>query len=671
MRVDDKELFLWKKQEKTMNDWDGQCMQKAPDFLEARLKGDFETCFHALCEKMMITCEKNQFIYFFDFCFRFWTSIANICPDYSKILNQGIYHLSYQQSECSNEFCQKYNSVVSDIVLLIDRIQKCLKERISDIGIDRTAGRNLEHAKKQLQWFENLKDKGAETFEEALQRILFLNQLIWQTGGRLVGLGRLDMLLYPYYERDVSQGKLTEEDGKYLVKEFLQILHKNYWFKSNELLGDTGQVIILGGSDAEGNYTDNDLTYLFLEAVKECQLSDPKIVLRTNGRMPRKLLEEAVRCMETGIGSPLLSNDDVIIPKLIAFGIEREDAYAYTTSACWEPLIGGKSSSMNNQNSLVYVEALNTLLKEESLKRLDSFETFKERFWVYLRREVIRCERNIYTQVFHRNTLYSVFIEGCRESKKDIVDGGAIYHHVGMTTVGLGNVVNALLNIRKYVYEERKYSLVDVKKMCIWGYEDYPGAEDLLKSIDKKYGQDEEDVIALANEIERFVSSLTEDFRTPIGGKLKFGVSSPSYLMAGEKVEATFDGRKKGDPLIVHISNENASSYTELINFAASLDYNANRFNGNVVDFMVNPSFMEKNFDKFVTLLMQGTQAGYFQLQTNVISSDILMEAKQSPDKFPNLIVRVWGFSAYFVELPESYQNLLINRALQGEGKSA
>lgn len=650
----DKELFVWKKEKETIENWDNRCKEKAPLFQEAKKKGDFEACFHELCQNMDITVNTERFVYFFDFDFRFSTSIGNISPDYSKILHYGIRELFYEDAECTNEFCQRYNTVLSDVILLLDRLIVRIKDK-----------------EKQLLWFENMKERSASCFEEALQRILFLNQLIWQTGGRLVGLSRLDMLLAPYYENDIEEGIITEEDGKLFIKEFLQILHNYYWFKSNELLGDTGQVIIIGGTDTEGNYVYNDLTYLFLEAVKECQLSDPKIVLRTNARMPKRLMEEAVRCMATGIGSPLLSNDDVVIPKLTAFGIEKEDAYAYTTSACWEPLIGGKSSSMNNQNSLVYIKALNTMLKEEPLTHLNSFEVFKKQFCIYLRREVIKCEKSLYKQVFHRNTLYSVFIEGCKDSKKDIIDGGAVYHNVGMTTVGLGNLVNALLNIRKYVYEEKKYSLVDVKKMSLYDYQDYPEASDLLSGAEKRYGQDEEEVIALSNEIQRYVSSLTENFRTPIDGKLKFGASSPSYLTAGNKAEASFDGRKAGEPFIVHISNENALSYTELINFAAALDYEDNRFNGNVVDFMVSPSFIENHFDKFVELLMKGTQVGYFQLQTNVISSDILKEAKASPERFPNLIVRVWGFSAYFVELPEGYQDLLIKRALQSEGKIA
>lgn len=650
----DKELFKVKYEKETAKKRDERCDKKAPRFIEARSQSNFEGCFHELAQNMDITIDEGRFVYFLDLDFKFNTSIGNISPDYSKILSNGLDDLFYDKDDCTNEFCDRYNSVLSDMIAISDRILK-----------------KLDNKDKRYGWFENIKDKAAEGFEEALQRILFLNQLIWQTGSNLVGLSRLDKLIYPYYEKDIEEGRITPEDAKLFIEDFLRTLHNYYWYKSGVLLGDTGQVIIIGGLDENGNYEVNELTYLLMDAVKECRLSDPKIVLRTSVNMPKKLMEEAVRCMATGIGSPLLSNDDVIIPKLTAFGVEKKDACAYTTSACWEPLIGGKSSSMNNQNSLVYIRALNTMLKEEPLKGIESFENFKKRLLPYLRHEVIKCERNLYKQQFLRNTLYSIFIEGCKESKKDITEGGAVYHNVGMTTVGLGNLVNALLNIKRLVFDEKKYSLIDVKKMSMFNYKDYEEAPDLLKEGEVKYGQDKKEVIDLSNEIQRYVSSLTDNFRTPIDGRLKFGASSPSYIDAGNKEDASFDGRKKGEPFIVHISNENLQSYTELISFASELDYEDNRFNGNVVDFMVSPSFIDNHFDKFTELLIKGTKVGYFQLQTNVVSSDILKEAKTSPEKFPNLIVRVWGFSAYFVELPEAYQDLLIRRALQNEGKIA
>ena len=131
---------------------------------------------------------------------------------------------------------------------------------------------------------------------------------------------------------------------------------------------------------------------------------------------------------------------------------------------------------------------------------------------------------------------------------------------------------------------------------------------------------------------------------------------------------ASFDGRKKGEPFGVHISNDKANSYTELVNFASNLDYNDNRFNGNVIDFFVTPNFIKDNYEKFLEFLLLSIKKGFFEMQMNVISSKQLLEARKNPDKFPNLIVRVWGFSAYFKDLPDEYKDYLIERALKNEG---
>ncbi len=657
--MNDKELFEQKRDPQFQTEWDHACEVKAPGFIKARQAGRFEECFHDLCSYMDIKLNNDSFVYFFDFDFRFVTSIYNVTPDYEKALVCGLKSLQYDEVKCDREFCQNYNSVIRDMLHLISRV-------IEELELQKP----LNYQKKQ-QWFKNMVKAPAKSFEEALQRILFINQLLWQTGSTLVGLGRLDMFLMPFYERDMNAGALTEEKAEELLEEFIRCLHGYYWYKSSVMLGDTGQVMILGGLDKDGNYRCNALTWKLLKLVKGCQLSDPKIVLRVSKNMPPELMQEAVRCMMTGIGSPLLANDEVIIPKLLGFGIDPADAYAYTTSACWEPLIGGKSSSMNNENSLSYITALHNLLMEERLNRFGSFEAFLECYLKYLKREIKNIKRNLFMRTYRRNTLYSIFIDGCRRSKKDIVDGGAKYHNTGMTTVGLGNTVNALLNIQKYVFDEKLYDLVDVKKISAFNFQGYLDVDKLLKTNALQYGKDETAVICLTNKILHFVTEETKDFRTPIGGKLKFGVSSPSYIIDGNQASASFDGRKDGEPFMVHISNENLSSYTEIINFAASLDYGENRFNGNVVDFMVNPSFIERNFDKFVLLLLRGIEVGFFQLQTNVISSDMLLAAKREPQKFQNLIVRVWGFSAYFTELSEDYQNVLIERALRNEGKIA
>lgn len=656
-RYTDQELFAMKKTQEFFAEREAFIKDHVPGYQESRRGQDFGGCFKLLCEKMDIKLDDHRFVYFFDHRFPPISWISNLTPAYSLILQNGLKEMKYGEREQTNDFCIEYDLVIDSLLVLADRIIQVLEEQ-------RPAG-----YERKARWFRAMKEQEAGSFEEALQRILFLDQMLWQTGSSLVGLGRSDQLLYPYYQRDLQTGALCHDQAEIMIRDFICTLHEHYWFKSAVLLGDTGQVIILGGSDRSGDYLRNDLTDMILKVVKDLQLSDPKIVLRVNKNIPKDLMEEALRCMMTGIGSPLLANDDVIVPRLIQFGVEEADAYAYTTSACWEPLIGGKSSSMNNEERLSYLQALDDLLMEEHLDRFATFDELKQCYWGYLKREILRVERQLYERSYQRNTLYSVFMEGCRENKRDIVSGGAKYHNVGMTTVALGNTVNALLNIKKYVFEEHRYSLLDAKKICVFDYQGYPEAEAILKVNEDQYGFDTEAVIDLSNEILRFVTEHTRGFRTPTGGRLKFGVSNPSYINEASDKPASFDGRRENAPFGVHISNENASSYTELIHFAASLDYGENRFNGNVVDLMVSPVFIQQNFDKFLTMLLKGIEMGFFQLQMNVISSAILLEAKKDPQKYQNLIVRVWGFSAYFVELPEDYQEVLIRRALQNEGK--
>ena len=252
--------------------------------------------------------------------------------------------------------------------------------------------------------------------------------------------------------------------------------------------------------------------------------------------------------------------------------------------------------------------------------------------------------------------------------KKGCFQGGAVYNNVGITTVALSNTVNALLNIKEIVFERKLLSLVDVKTMLATNFK---GKEDWipqLKAGDIKYGRDEDEVISLTNEIIQFVTEETKDFATYLGGKMKFGLSAPSYIDAARDFPASFDGRKRGEPFHVHISNDEAA-YTEVVNFAAAIDYGDNRFNGNVVDLMITPDFIKNNFDKFVDFVFFSIKVGFFQMQMNVISSEKLIAAKENPEAYPNLIVRVWGFSAYFRDLPVEYKDVLIERALRNEHK--
>ena len=619
----------------------------------------YDEIFLLICSNMDIQIEKARFVYFLDTKYLMDTTkgmpYGNLTPAYDKILRFGLDQMKYPETEISNDFCKSYNAVLDSLSLLVDRIITKLKKLSFDTV-------------RQRHWFERLKDQPAEHFEEAIQRMLFVNQMFWQTDHRLTGLGAWDSYLYPYYEKDIAEGKLKKEDVKEILKDLYITLHENYEYKSNILMGDTGQIFVLGKSDLNGNYICNDLTYLFIEAMKEVQLSDPKCLLRVSKHTPRELIELALESIATGIGAPLLANDDVVIPQLIEFGIDQTDAYEYTTSACWEPLIGGKSSSLNNMFFLNYLKALENLLKRERLENIKSFEELVDKYLVYLQRNIKEIKRILNMRYFQYDPLLSVFVDDCFKNKKDVSWGGARYHDVGVTSVAMGNLVNALFNIKELVFEDQRFTLYDVKQMTLL---DFEGKEDVRKELRSKpslWGSDDTDVAELVNRITSCVSKELEEYRSYLGGRLKIGLSGPTYLDAAKDFGASFDGRKSGEPFVVHISNEDNHGFTEIMNFASQLEYGEGRFNGNVVDLMVSPDFIHQNWDKFVDFLMICIKKGFFEMQMNVVSSKTLLEARKHPEDFPNLIVRVWGFSAYFKDLPDDYKDVLIERALKNEG---
>ena len=612
--------------------------------------------------KIKIT-DEDKFVYNIDVyktIYRKNKMIENISIDYSKVLNESLKDMRQRISKLNDSEYKKNE------LLTIDAIETYINREIKAIQKS-----NRNDKKEVITYLENIKNNYPNSFKEAIQRVLFYNQLLWQSGHVLMGLGELDRILYQYYNSDIKNKIITKDDAKDIICDMLYTLHKYYWWKSNSLPGDTGQIIILGGMKNNKEYYCNDLTYLFIEAMKEARVPDPKVLLRVSNNVPRDLMELSLECIKTGIGCPLFSNDEVVIPKLIKFGIDKEDAYNYVTSACWEPLIASKSLDQNNIDSIVFLHPLNQMLEEENLSKIKTFHIFLNKYYYYLEKYLIHLTNEINEIVWEKDSLLSLFIEKCDDSLKDVSEGGAIYNHYGLTGVSLGNTVNSIYNIKHFVYDLKKYNLNDLNS---YRKDNFVGHEEVLNEMKNqpiRYGVENEEIIYLTNQISSHANEIVDKISNRFGGKFKFGFSAPTYIVKSADEPASFDGRKNGEAFGVHISSDKSSlAYTELIQFASKLDYSGHRFNGNVTDFIITPSFIEDNFDKMVDFLILSIKLGFFQMQMNVVSSETLINAKKNPKDYEGLIVRVWGFSAYFNDLPDTYKDLLIERALKNEGKS-
>ncbi len=582
----------------------------------------------------------DSFIYFIDDKKIFYNpnnySNGTVC--YSLILD---YSLSELKEKSTNEDMKKEYDALNKIV-------------------DMILERNKDKQNKYLTYINNLKTQKAQSLEEAFQRILFLNSVLWQARHDRMGLGRMDLYL-DRFVKDMKSGEIS-----LVVSKFLQTLHKDYKFKSGNLLGDTGQIIICGGLNEDGTYFSNKLTYIFIEELKKLQIPDPKVLLRVADNMPDKLLTTAFDCMKTGIGCPLLSNDQKVIPAMIEFGYEEKDAYNYVVSACWEPFVADVSAELNNNFNINFLKLFTNVLFSDEMKQANGLDDVLKIYYKQINQETKRLTQAVNNFMFGQDVLCSCFNKACFESQKLMKDFGAKYNNFGVTGLGLANVVDSLIAIDEIVFKSKQKSLVEFLEIV---KNNFGGHENLRAYIQDellKYGNDDECVVELTNKI---INKTKELFNNNAQGKrrIKFGLSSPDYICGTIDIPATPDGRLDGEPANVHISCRKPVAFTELISFASKLDYSKMAFNGNVVDYMLTPTFLEDNSQKFVEFLKLAIKKGFFQMQLNVVSSETLIKAKNNPELYKNLIVRVWGFSAYFNELPEEYKNYLIERAQKSE----
>ncbi len=572
--------------------------------------------------------------------------LDNMTVDYSIVIN------SFIDSYTVEDTGFKYDE---------NQVIKGLKNYIFRALNDDSISSKYESQFKEI---ESIFYRPATSFHEALQRILFVNQWVWQTGHFDNGLGHLDWILEKLYLDEVEAG--TSKQAIFvMIKDFFKVLHEYYWSKSANLPGDIGQIIVLGGMDSSGHYHCNDLTYMFLSCAKELSLPDPKVLLRVSHDMPDSLIDEAIACLSTGIGGPVFSNDDVLLPLLEDFGFDKEQASGYITSACWEPMVINGAIEQNNIGWINFAQPICKLI-EENPDGIVSFEKLVEDYKFYLREQLEVTLSTLDNKSFERDPLVSLFYGHCLECETDISEGGGNRFNLGITGVGMSTAVNSLLNIKKLVYESGRYTVFEIFEACKHNFEDAEFIREDLENAPVRFGQDQEEVINLTNELTQFVSTLLKSHHTKYGGDYKFGLSSPRYIMESKSCGATPDGRRHGEPFDVHISGRKGISPVELMLFASKLEYSDNRFNANVVDFILPPSMFESP-EKIRYLLRGGIDEGVFQMQINVISSKTLIDAQKYPERYSSLVVRVWGFSAYFVDLPKEYQDNLIRRTINSE----
>ena len=510
--------------------------------------------------------------------------------------------------------------------------------------------------------------KGAHTLHEALQTLRILHYAMWCEGEYHCGLGRIDQYLFPYYEADVKAGRLTEETALEEMEEFFIACNRDSDLYIGVQQGDNGQSVMLGGVTREGKPAFNDLSRLCLKACGELKLVDPKINLRVDKSTPLEIYELGTELTAKGLGFPQYANDDVVIPALQRWGYELEDARDYSVAACWEFLVPGCGMDINNIDAVSFVGALDAALRVLTQRRRGAellFDDVKREFFGEVQRRAdALVEKYAHVEILP-GPFVSVISTDCIKKARDI-SKGAKYNNFGIHGTGIAVAVDSLASIRELVFEKRLVTLEELVKLLDT---DFAGRPDVLAAAKAapKMGNADARADDLAKELVAFWGHTFDGKRNDRGGIFRPGTGSAMYyIWHARDVPASADGRLKGEPLSA--------------NYAPSLDVPVKGpvsvvrsftepdlgpvCNGGPLTIEIHDSAfaMSDGVGKVANLVKFFIERGGHQMQINTINRDTLLDAQAHPERHRHLIVRVWGWSGYFIELDKCFQDQIIKR---------
>lgn len=520
------------------------------------------------------------------------------------------------------------------------------------------------------------------SYHEGVQLVWFVHLLVQlEEGPQYLGVspGRFDQYLYPLYRSDVAAGVIGHDRALELTECFWLKVYENL-----KLEGDA-QHLSVGGQARDGQDATNDLSYLCLEATANLKLPLPNVSARVHKGSPERLLQNSCEMISRGIGWPNLFNDEVVIPALVRAGVSLEDARDYTIAGCVEIVIPGKTDQLHglNFNNLKCLElALNngrSLLtgKLEGLETGDitTYASFAELVTAYKKQvayffEDIARDANLFDQ-FHPtinvSLLTSSLVSDCIARGKADIGGGSQYNFVWVVTAGMVNVGDALAAIRKLVYEEKKIAPGDLQKALLADFKGYEPLRLQLLNGAPKYGNDDDYVDLLYKEIAEDFYSMVSSHQTFYGGKFIMQIQTNVInTWFGEICGASADGRKARTMLgdsSCPVHGRDRSGPTAAIKSLTKIDWTW-AAGGQAVNLKFDPALFKdgKTLGAFVALLKTYLQRGGEQLQINVVSGATLRDARKNPERHRDLVVRVAGYSAHFILLPDFIQEDIISR---------
>jgi len=596
-------------------------------------------------------------------------AISNVCADWEMVLSQGLLRrkrIAMATRRCLEhvpaavEFLGSAIEAVDAVLALTARYADAARQ----MGDDDLA-----------EILENVPASRPRSFHEALQSLLLLHAVVWLSGHYHVGLGRFDQYMWPYLKADLDSGRLTIEEAEELLAEFFISLNKDSDLYPGVQQGDNGQTIMLGGVKKDGTDAVNDLTWMALRVAREVAMIDPKINLRISSKTDLDLLCAAAELTRIGLGFPQYSNDDAVIPALLDHGYDLEDARDYTVAACWEFIIPGKGMEVVNIGAVSFPAAVDRAVRQ-GLAANDTFEGILRRVSKDIYNQLDNLAKAYSRLVLPPAPYYSVLMDGCLERGRDMSDG-LKYNNFGVHGACVANASDALAAVSEFVFDERSVMPTELLDALNADFERYESLRWRLAEEAPKVGNNDDFADEMMIKLFDYLSRACERYgNNSRGGIFRPGTGSAMYyvwLARGKEgmreptVGATAEGRRKGDFFSANLApslNARVRGPISVLQSFSKINYQR-VFNGGPITMELSDTVFRgpESTRKVAMFISTFAKLGCQQLQLNTVSYEKLVDARKNPERYRNLIVRVWGWSAYFTELDPEYQDHIIARA--------
>lgn len=610
---------------------------------------------------------------------------GHICPNVKEWLElgpSGYIHIAEEHLlNCEDNKKEFYECVI----LVMQGVQKFIM-RYHDLALNMNK-KDVAAVCKKIA-FEK-----AESFHEALQSLWFLFVVLhMESNASSFSPGRLDKILYSYYENDIRSGMLKEDEALELIEclwlKFNEIVYLRNAHSAKYFAGfPIGFNICVGGQDENGNDFCNELSHLFLSAQEDIGLPQPNLSVRLHSKTNQELLEHAIRVVSKGSGMPQFFNDKAIVSAMEELGISHKDALDYAIVGCVELTtqgnnLGWSDSGMFNLNKVLEL-TLNhgrCLITNQqmgpdygSLSTYTRFEELEESFekmMDYFIEKMIPCLEAV--ERGHIDILPTAFlssvIDDCLEKGLDVTRGGAHYNLSGIQIIQVANLADSFAALKKLVYDENRISKIELEKALMNNFKDNEWMRQMLINRCPKYGNDVEWVDEIGAKWALKFRNKLRKYKNYRNGPYHTGMYTVSaHVPMGENVGASSDGRLALSPLadggLSPVYGRDLQGPTAVLKSVSRLD-NSCTTNGGLLNMKFLPDFFktQTGIFKFSNFLRTFVELEIPHIQFNVVRKEDLLAAKENPDQYRSLTVRVAGYTAYFTELAGELQDEIIAR---------